>query len=199
MERFYTIDIAGLKRDLPLCKAGDNLYIGAFVMFSDVELTVKAASALLEKAPEFDVILKAFAADKKIAVFGFAFKSDTSDTRESPAIAVCTKLLNEQAHIAIHDPKALENAKTDLADAPADRIAYCSDPYEAADGAHALVFLTDWKCFRELDFKRIFQSMRHPAFIFDGRNFLDHETLYSLGYHVYPIGRPAMSHFEQKD
>ena len=137
-------------------------------------------------------------ADKKIAVFGFAFKSDTSDTRESPAIAVCTKLLNEQARIAIHDPKALANARIDLKDAPADRIEFCPDPYEAADGAHALVFLTDWKCFRELDFKRMYRSMRHPAFLFDGRNFLDHKALFDLGYHVYPIGRPPMSHFEQK-
>ena len=137
-------------------------------------------------------------ADKKIAVFGFAFKSDTSDTRESPAIAVCTKLLNEQARIAIHDPKALANARIDLKDAPADRIEFCPDPYEAAEDAHALVFLTDWKCFRELDFKRMYHSMRHPAFIFDGRNFLDHQALFDLGYHVYPIGRPPMSHFEQK-
>ena len=137
-------------------------------------------------------------ADKKIAVFGFAFKSDTSDTRESPAIAVCTKLLNEQARIAIHDPKALANARIDLKDAPADRIEFCPDPYEAAYGAHALVFLTDWKCFRELDFKRMYRSMRHPAFLFDGRNFLDHKALFDLGYHVYPIGRPPMSHFEQK-
>ena len=74
----------------------------------------------------------------------------------------------------------------------------CPRRYEAADGAHALVFLTDWKCFRELDFKRMYQSMRHPAFIFDGRNFLDHQALFDLGYHVYPIGRPPMSHFEQK-
>ncbi|HAE89290.1 MAG TPA: adenine phosphoribosyltransferase [Clostridiales bacterium] len=59
MDKFYTIEIAGLKRDLPICKAGDNLYIGAFVMFSDVELTVKAATALLEKSPDFDVILTA--------------------------------------------------------------------------------------------------------------------------------------------
>lgn len=137
-------------------------------------------------------------ADKKIAVFGFAFKSDTSDTRESPAISVCTKLLNEQARIAIHDPKALANARIDLKDAPADRIEFCSDPYEAAEAAHALVFLTDWKCFRELDFKRMYHAMRHPAFLFDGRNFLDHQALFELGYHVYPIGRPPMSHFEQK-
>ena len=59
MDKVYTIEIAGLKRDLPICKAGDNLYIGAFVMFSDVELTVKAAEALLAKCPDFDVILTA--------------------------------------------------------------------------------------------------------------------------------------------
>ena len=59
MEKFYDIEIAGLKRALPLCKAGENLYIGAFVMFSDVELTVKAAEELLKKSPDFDVILTA--------------------------------------------------------------------------------------------------------------------------------------------
>ena len=59
MEKFYTIEIAGLKRDLPICKAAEHLYIGAFVMFSDVELTVKAAEALLAKCPDFDVILTA--------------------------------------------------------------------------------------------------------------------------------------------
>ena len=59
MDKFYTIEIAGLKRDLPICKAAEHLYIGAFVMFSDVELTVKAAEALLAKSPDFDVILTA--------------------------------------------------------------------------------------------------------------------------------------------
>lgn len=59
MEKCYTMDIAGLKRDLPLCKIGDDLYIGAFIMFGDVEITQRAAEVLLEKAPEFDVLITA--------------------------------------------------------------------------------------------------------------------------------------------
>ncbi len=134
-------------------------------------------------------------ADKKIAILGFAFKADTGDTRESPAIAVSGQLLDEHARLAIHDPKALENAKLDLADAPGE-IEYCPDPYEAVKGAHAIALMTDWQSFRELDFRRIFDLMEKPAFIFDGRNLLNHEELYHLGFNVYPIGRKAWTHFQ---
>ena len=133
-------------------------------------------------------------AGKRIAVLGFAFKADTGDTRESPACAVCKQLLNERATLAIYDPKALENAKADLAGTPGD-IEYCSSPYEAVEKAHAVVVLTDWKEFKELDYNRIFKSMQQPAFIFDGRNFLPHGELFDIGFNVYPIGRKALSHF----
>ena len=133
-------------------------------------------------------------AGKRIAVLGFAFKADTGDTRESPACAVCKQLLNERASLAIYDPKALENAKADLAGIPGD-IEYCQSPYEAVKQAHAVVVLTDWKEFKELDYKKIFGSMQQPAFIFDGRNFLPHEELFDIGFNVYPIGRKALSHF----
>lgn len=134
-------------------------------------------------------------ADKRIAVFGFAFKSDTGDTRESPAIHICRLLLEEHARLAIHDPKALDNAKVDLAGVEGN-IEYCSDPYEAARGAHAIAVLTDWKEFRDLDFERIFHSMAQPAFLFDGRNLLDHAKLFKIGFNVYPLGRQAMSHLK---
>jgi len=74
---------------------------------------------------------------KKIALFGFAFKANTGDTRESPAIYVTKKLLNEMANVAISDPKALENAKIELKDFK-ENVEYCSDPYEAAKNAHAI-------------------------------------------------------------
>ncbi|MDD4817078.1 MAG: nucleotide sugar dehydrogenase [Victivallaceae bacterium] len=130
-------------------------------------------------------------ADKKIAVFGFAFKADTSDTRESPACAVCLQLLEERANIAIHDPKALENAKVDLADAVGN-IEYVDCPYEAVTGAHAIAVMTDWPEFAKLDYRRIFELMEKPAFIFDGRNILDHKALYEIGFNVYPIGKKAL-------
>jgi len=127
---------------------------------------------------------------KRIAVLGFAFKPDTSDTRESPAIPVCLQLLEEGARLAIHDPKALENARRDLAGTGEERVAFCNDPYEAACGAHAIALLTEWKEYSQLDFERIYRSMERPAFIFDGRNCLDHTLLYEIGFNVLPIGKP---------
>ena len=133
-------------------------------------------------------------ADKKIAILGFAFKANTGDTRESPAIAVCCQLLEEHARLRIHDPKALGNARLDLEDAEGD-ISYCEDPYDAVKGAHAIALLTEWDSFRKLDFRRIYALMEKPAFLFDGRNLLDHRKLYEIGFNVYPIGQKALTHF----
>lgn len=132
---------------------------------------------------------------KKIAVFGFAFKADTGDTRESPAIYISRLLLNEHANLAIYDPKAIPNARIDLGDVKAG-VEYCSDPYEAVRGAHAIVLITDWKEFTAYDYRKIFDLMEKPAFIFDGRNLLDHEKLYETGFNVYPLGKPELTHFE---
>jgi len=132
---------------------------------------------------------------KRIAVFGFSFKADTGDTRESPAIYVSRLLLNEQAELAIYDPKALENAKIDLADVQA-KVEFCSDPYEAVRGAHAIALITDWKEFAAYDYEKIFSLMEKPAFVFDGRNILDHDRLFKLGFNVFPLGKAEKTHFE---
>jgi len=132
-------------------------------------------------------------ASKRVALFGFAFKADTGDTRESPAIDVSRMLLSEHAELAIFDPEAIDNAKLDMADVKG-KIEYYSDPYEAAKGAHAIALVTDWKLFKDLDYKRIFASMEKPAFVFDGRNILDHSKLFETGFNVYPLGKPAQSH-----
>ena len=132
-------------------------------------------------------------ADKKIAIFGFAFKADTGDTRESPAIYVSKLLLEEHALLTIHDPQALEYAKLDLADCEGD-ISYETDPYKAAEGAHAIAILTEWNEFRELDFEKLYASMAKPAFIFDGRNLLDHQKVFEIGFNVYPLGQKILSH-----
>jgi len=107
-------------------------------------------------------------AGKKICILGFAFKADTSDTRESPAIYIAQKLLAEQAEIVISDPRALKNAAVDLAGIKGE-IKYIEDPYLATAGCHAVVVLTDWNLYRSLDFKKIYRSMVKPAFIFYGR------------------------------
>ena len=132
-------------------------------------------------------------AGKRIALFGFAFKADTGDTRESPAILIARELLAENAEIVITDPQALEYAKTDLADV-IDRITFEPDPYKAAEGAHAIALLTEWKEYQALDYKKIFDSMPQPAFLFDGRNHLDHQALYNIGFNVYSIGKTALKH-----
>ena len=133
-------------------------------------------------------------ADKKIAILGFAFKADTGDTRESPAIAITRQLADEHARVAICDPKALANARRDLKNCPTE-IEYTNDPYAAVRGAHAIALVTDWKEFRDLDFQRIFDAMEKPAFVFDGRNLLDAKKLYEIGFNVYPLGKPALNHF----
>ncbi len=131
---------------------------------------------------------------KRIALFGFAFKKDTGDTRESPSIYIAAKLLAERAVLAITDPQALDNARQDLKEYT-EGINFCPDPYEAAAGAHAIAVLTEWDLYHDLDYGRIFRSMQKPAFVFDGRNILDHEALYGLGFNVYPTGKPPLTHF----
>lgn len=134
-------------------------------------------------------------AGKRIALFGAGFKAHTNDTRESPALAVCRTLLEERAKIVMTDPKAMDNARADLG-ALADQVTFEPDPYQAAAGAYAIAVLTEWPQFAELDYTRIFTSMVKPAFIFDGRNILNHAALHKLGFNVYAIGKPALEHLK---
>jgi UDPglucose 6-dehydrogenase len=140
-------------------------------------------------------------AGKRIAIFGFAFKKDTNDTRESPAINVCRDLLNEQAQLSIYDPRATEvairrdlEAATGLSGASFQkRIMVEKDAYAAVESAHAVAILTEWDEFRNLDYNRIRQVMLKPGFIFDGRNILSPEASSMLCPAVYGIGKPNAS------
>ncbi len=127
-------------------------------------------------------------AGKKIALFGFAFKANTGDTRETPAYYVARQLLEERASLSISDPKAIPNAKIDLMDF-VDDIRFTEDPYEAAKNADAVVVMTEWDLYKTLDYQKIFDSMRKPAFVFDGRNILDHNELIKIGFEVHAIGK----------
>jgi len=133
-------------------------------------------------------------ADKRICLFGFAFKANTGDTRESPAIFIAKRLVEEKAELVVSDPKALRNAKIDLKGIDRD-VSYIENPYEAAAECHAIAVVTEWDLYRNLDFERIYSSMIKPAFIFDGRNILDHKGLFEIGFNVFPIGKPALTHF----
>ncbi len=129
---------------------------------------------------------------KRICLFGFAFKADTGDTRDSPAIQIAKRLIEERAELVITDPQALANARTDLKGVDGN-VQFIEDPYEAAAGSHAIAIMTEWRQFRELDYERIYRSMTQPAFIFDGRNVVDHRKLHQMGFNVYPIGKPALT------
>ncbi len=133
-------------------------------------------------------------AGKRICVFGFAFKANTGDTRESPAIFIARRLIEEKAELVVTDPKALKNAKIDLNGIDSN-VSYIEDPYEAAAECHAIAIVTEWDLYRNLDFEKIYRSLIKPAFIFDGRNILDHRKLFEIGFNVFPIGRPALTHF----
>jgi UDPglucose 6-dehydrogenase len=133
---------------------------------------------------------------KKIALYGFAFKADTGDVRETAAASVAKYLLAEEARVCIYDPKVkdeemwaeLKYAGVDVVEAK--QYLTRADAYESANGAHAIAVVTEWKEFKTLDYDRIYASMAKPAFIFDGRNILDHAALRKIGFKVFAIGKP---------
>lgn len=130
---------------------------------------------------------------RSLAVFGFAFKKDTNDTRESPAISVCRNLLEEQAVLRIYDPRVKrEQIYHDLGLDPATedaRVKVVKDPYQAVVDSDAIAVLTEWDEFTSLDYQKIFDSMRKPAHVFDGRNLLDAKALTKIGFAVHAIGK----------
>ena len=134
---------------------------------------------------------------KKIAFLGWAFKKDTNDTRESAAIYVADALLHEQANITVFDPKVTEDTIYKDLDYLATRqpeenrkgVEVVNDPYEACKDAHAIAVLTEWDQFKDYDWKAIYDNMKKPAFIFDGRNLLDSNMLKEIGFVSHTIGK----------
>lgn len=143
---------------------------------------------------------------KKIALMGYAFKKDTGDVRETPAMFVMRDLIQEQAKLFVYDPKVkredmwseldytcgVNHKNTPTLDMAVTTV---GDPYEACDGAHALCVLTEWDEFKDYDYTKIYNSMAKPAFIFDGRNILDHKKLRDIGFEVHAIGHPDPNAF----
>lgn len=146
-----------------------------------------------------DIIVKTLfntVSGKKITLFGWAFKKNTNDSRESPAINVADALLDEQANLIVLDPKVkssqiysdLDNLKTRSSDKNKSLLRFESDPYKASKGSHAIAVLTDWDEFLEYDWVKIYHNMEKPAFIFDGRKILDREKLQKIGFEIFTIG-----------
>lgn len=144
---------------------------------------------------------------KKISILGYAFKKDTGDVRETPSMFVVRDLYAEGAKIHVYDPQVkredmwMEMAYTcgispDTDPKLDDAVVTSTDAYSACDGSHALAILTEWDEFKTLDYERIYKSMAKPAFIFDGRNILEHDKLRKIGFEVHAIGKPDPNTFD---
>ena len=139
---------------------------------------------------------------KKIAIFGFAFKKDTGDTRETAAAYVMKDLLDERANLAVYDPQVERaqmfeefnytlNVTSATFPGLEGMITTVGSAMEAAVDAHAIAVMTEWDEFVTLDYQKIYEVMAKPAFIFDGRNILPHDKLRAIGFEVYAIGKPV--------
>ncbi|MFY8036401.1 MAG: UDP binding domain-containing protein, partial [Cyclobacteriaceae bacterium] len=124
---------------------------------------------------------------KVIAIWGLSFKPHTDDIREAPALYNIEELLEAGAHIQAHDPESMSNVKNLLGD----RIAYCEDPYSAAENADAIFIATEWPEFRTPDFDRLSSILKNKV-IFDGRNLYDLALMKELGYTYFSIGREVV-------
>lgn len=139
---------------------------------------------------------------KKIALFGMAFKKDTGDVRETAAAFVARDLMEEQAYVHVYDPKVSReamlmefkytlNITEETKPGFSKYIITETDPYVAAQGAHAIAVVTEWDEFKTLDYQKLYDTMSKPAFLFDGRNVVPADECRKIGFQVYCIGKPV--------
>ena len=131
---------------------------------------------------------------KRLAALGLAYKGDTDDIRDSPAIDIIRRLLEAGATVAAYDPAAMDRAREVLPST--EKLRYASDPYDAAVDADAVLILTDWKEFAEIDLVRLNQALRFPIVI-DGRNLYKPEHMFEHGFTYVSMGRPASYQAQQ--
>ena len=123
-------------------------------------------------------------ADKQIGLLGLAFKANTDDIRYAPALSLIRQLQAAGAHVRAYDPRAMEKTRELIPD-----VRYGPGPYEVAEHADALMIVTDWNEFRELDWEQVRDRMNRPLLL-DGRNLLDPVRMKALGFEYYSLGRP---------
>ena len=121
---------------------------------------------------------------KKIAVWGLAFKPNTDDIREAPALKLIQELIAHGAKVIAFDPEAMENVKGEIGDS----IAYAENQYDALEGSDALMIATEWNEFRTPDFNKMKSLLKNPA-IFDGRNLFELYQMEERGFHYESVGR----------
>jgi len=151
-----------------------------------VDMTMlKAVDDINKKAQtNFASIIQSSAPGKNIGVWGLAFKPNTDDIRFAPAINIIKILLEDGYTVTAYDPEGMDNTATVFGD----RIRYATNPFEAAENKDALIIFTEWNEFKQIDLKKIKETMSSP-YIFDGRNMYEPETMKQLGFTYYSIGR----------
>lgn len=162
----------------------------------EVDYEFKILNAVLEvnkrqrvyMVPRLKAYLGGHLQGKKIAVWGLAFKPNTDDIREAPALYIIDELLKEGAAVTAFDPEAMKNVKEVLGD----KIVYAEGPYKALQDADALLICTEWSEFRTPDFEKMGERLKQKA-IFDGRNLFEPESMRELGFHYESVGRAVVS------
>jgi UDPglucose 6-dehydrogenase len=154
----------------------------------DILVAVEAANARQKRVlfEKLERHLDGSVKQRSVAVWGLAFKAETDDVRESPALVLVEALLAAGASVRVHDPEAMSTARRHLGD----RVTYAEHSYDALAGADALVIVTEWREYRNPDFPRIKQLLARPLIV-DGRNLYDPDKLAGLGFTYDSIGRPV--------
>jgi len=166
-----------------LTRIGEDLGVNMSLLKEADKINTERVKIFLEKVKKALWILK----EKKFAVLGLSFKPETDDIREAPSIRIIKELLEEGALLRLYDPRAMENMKNIFPEDPP-QVHYAGSTYEAVEQANALLFITEWDEFKNLDFEKIKNIMANPIII-DGRNIFEPSEMKRLGFEYYSIGR----------
>ena len=166
-----------------LTKIGEDLGVNMDLLKEADKINSERIEIFMGKIKKALWVLK----DKKIAILGLSFKPETDDIREAPSVKVIKRLLKEGSLLSLYDPEAVENVKKIFPEQPP-QISYAKSPYEAAEKADALLIITEWDEFRDLDLSRIKEVMAN-SIIIDGRNIFEPSKVRKLGFEYYSIGR----------
>ncbi len=167
-----------------LAKSADEVKYDFKILHSVMEVNETQKTIIV---PKINTYFNNNVKGRHFALWGLAFKPDTDDIREAPALYVIDALLEAGATVTAHDPEAMENVKKIYGD----KIKYAGDPYEALQNADALIIATEWALFRTPDFDRVSASLKHKV-IFDGRNLYSLDQMKKLGYYYCSIGREVV-------
>jgi len=167
-----------------LVKSAEEADYDFSILKSVIEVNETQKTVIVEKMRKY---YKGDLKGKKFALWGLAFKPETDDIREAPALYIIDELVKEGAEIVAYDPEAIENVKR----LKGDVVKYATDPYSALEGADALIIVTEWPLFRTPDFDKIESSLKAKV-IFDGRNLYDLQKMIDCGYYYNSIGRKVV-------